>query len=66
MPEIGLFLSSEEHGPRALVDQARMAEEAGFRAVLISDHFHPWLESQARARALSFGAWSAGSPRLRG
>ena len=28
MPEIGAFLSSEEHGPRALVRQAQMAEDA--------------------------------------
>ena len=42
MPTIGCFLSSEEHGPRFLLDTARQAEEAGFRSVLISDHFHPW------------------------
>jgi hypothetical protein len=26
--QLGYFLSSEEHGPHALVDQARRAEEA--------------------------------------
>jgi hypothetical protein len=30
MPEIGYFLSSEEHGPAALVRQAQQAEQAGF------------------------------------
>lgn len=46
MAEIGLFLSSGEHGSRSLVTQARQAEEAGLRSVFISDHFHPWLERQ--------------------
>lgn len=49
MAEIGLFLSSEEHGPTALVTQARQAEEAGLRSVFISDHFHPWLERQGES-----------------
>ncbi len=49
MAEIGIFLSSEEHGPRALVSQAQLAEEAGFSAVLISDHFHPWLDRQGES-----------------
>jgi hypothetical protein len=33
------FLSSEEHGPSALVRQRRRGEEAGIAVVLISDHF---------------------------
>jgi G6PDH family F420-dependent oxidoreductase len=47
--EIGAFLSSEEHGPRALIEQAQMAEAAGMRGVCISDHFHPWLDSQGES-----------------
>jgi G6PDH family F420-dependent oxidoreductase len=47
--EIGYWLSSEEHGPRALVDHARLAEEAGFRHAMISDHFHPWVPAQGHA-----------------
>jgi len=43
---VGCFLSSEEHGPRFLVRTARQAEEAGFPAVLISDHYHPWTKAQ--------------------
>ena len=49
MSEIGYFLSSEEHGPRQLVDIARQAESTGFRSVWISDHFHPWNGKQGQA-----------------
>lgn len=49
MAEIGAFLSSEEHGPAALVAQAQMAEAAGFASVLISDHFHPWTTAQGES-----------------
>jgi G6PDH family F420-dependent oxidoreductase len=49
MSEVGLFLSSEEHGPRNLVNQAQAGEEAGFASVLISDHFHPWVDSQGES-----------------
>src|SRR3954471_13258576 len=47
--EIGYWLSSEEHGPRALVDHAAQAEEAGFRSAMISDHFHPWVRAQGQS-----------------
>jgi alkanesulfonate monooxygenase SsuD/methylene tetrahydromethanopterin reductase-like flavin-dependent oxidoreductase (luciferase family) len=40
---------SEEHGPSALVDNARRAEDSGFDFVAISDHFHPWLSSQGHS-----------------
>jgi G6PDH family F420-dependent oxidoreductase len=43
---LGYALSSEEHAPQDLVDNARRAEEAGFTFALISDHFHPWIERQ--------------------
>jgi G6PDH family F420-dependent oxidoreductase len=47
--ELGLFLSGEEHGPRKLLAQARAGEEAGFASILISDHFHPWLDRQGES-----------------
>jgi alkanesulfonate monooxygenase SsuD/methylene tetrahydromethanopterin reductase-like flavin-dependent oxidoreductase (luciferase family) len=37
-------LSSEEHGPTALVRYAQAAGRAGFTFGLISDHFHPVTE----------------------
>ena len=46
---IGYFLSSEEFGPRDLVDQTRRAADAGFQALWISDHFHPWMDSQGHS-----------------
>lgn len=45
----GLALSSEEHDPRSLVELARLAEEAGFDLVSISDHFHPWIREQGHS-----------------
>jgi G6PDH family F420-dependent oxidoreductase len=47
--KIGYFLSCEEFGPGALIEQARMAEEAGFEALWISDHYHPWVEAQGNS-----------------
>ncbi len=49
MVSIGYFLSTEEFGPRELVRQAKMAEEAGFERLWISDHFHPWLDEQGHS-----------------
>jgi G6PDH family F420-dependent oxidoreductase len=49
MTRFGYFLSSEEHSPQELVRQAEMAEQAGFEALWISDHFHPWLDEQGQS-----------------
>jgi G6PDH family F420-dependent oxidoreductase len=46
---IGYFLSSEEYTPAELVDQARQAEQAGFDALWISDHYHPWNDEQGQS-----------------
>jgi coenzyme F420-dependent glucose-6-phosphate dehydrogenase len=47
--EIGYALSSEEHLPNDLVRHAQLAEEAGFDFGLISDHFHPWTDTQGQS-----------------
>ncbi|ASQ97690.1 TIGR03557 family F420-dependent LLM class oxidoreductase [Streptomyces sp. 11-1-2] len=49
MTEYGYFLAAEEHGPADLVEQARMAEQAGFSALWISDHYHPWNDAQGQS-----------------
>ncbi|NUP31128.1 MAG: TIGR03557 family F420-dependent LLM class oxidoreductase [Streptomycetaceae bacterium] len=49
MARIGYFLSCEEITPAELIEQARMAEKAGFAGLAISDHFHPWNEAQGNS-----------------
>src|SRR5688572_16072528 len=45
----GYTLSSEEHGPRRLAENAKLAEDEGFDFLTVSDHFHPWTESQGHS-----------------
>ena len=47
--QLGYWLSSEEHGPSALVDHAVSAERAGFALAVASDHFHPWVPAQGQS-----------------
>ena len=47
--KIGYFLSCEENDPRALIAQAKQAHEAGFHALWISDHYHPWNDEQGHS-----------------
>lgn len=46
---LGYILSCEEFAPAELLAQARMAEQAGFDALWISDHFHPWNDEQGES-----------------
>src|ERR687897_2465744 len=47
--QIGYFLASEEYSPRELIEQAKKAEQAGFHALWISDHYHPWNDEQGHS-----------------
>ena len=47
--QIGIALSSEDHGPNDLVRQAQMAADAGFDRVWVSDHYHPWTTAQGHS-----------------
>ena len=51
---VGYKLIAEAYSPQELVRQAVRAEEVGFDFVEISDHFHPWFDSQGH----SGFAWS--------
>ena len=46
---IGYFLSGEEYDGQQLLTQAKLAEEAGFDCLWISDHFHPWTDEQGNS-----------------
>src|SRR5438270_2620858 len=64
---IGYFLSSEEFDPRELVRQARLAEQAGFEGLWISDHFHPWNDAQGHSAFVwsTIGAISQATSRMK-
>jgi coenzyme F420-dependent glucose-6-phosphate dehydrogenase len=47
--EIGYALSSEEHPPDKLLRFAQQAENTGFSFALMTDHFHPWTDSQGQS-----------------
>lgn len=55
MAEIGYQASHEQFKPSELIRLVQMAEQAGFKAINSSDHFHPWSESQGQS-GFSF-AW---------
>ncbi|XVU23323.1 TIGR03557 family F420-dependent LLM class oxidoreductase [Actinoplanes sp. CA-054009] len=63
---IGYFLSSEEYTPAELIEQARGAERAGFQALWISDHYHPWVDAQGQSAFVwsMIGAISQAAPSL--
>lgn len=49
MTTLGYALSCEEFSPKELVRQAVRAQQAGFQALWISDHFHPWTDRQGNS-----------------
>lgn len=54
MALIGYHCSHEQFSPSELLSLVSLAERAGFRAAMCSDHFHPWSERQGE----SGFAWS--------
>ncbi len=40
----------EQAGPKQLVRDVTLAEQAGFDFAVISDHYFPWLEARATPR----------------
>ncbi len=49
MTKIGYTMMCEQAGPRQLVRDVVLAEQAGFDFAVISDHYFPWLDSQGHA-----------------
>lgn len=54
MPAFAYFCGHEQFQPETLLEHAVLAEEAGFDALTVSDHFHPWVDD---ASACGF-AWA--------
>ncbi|WP_053206617.1 TIGR03557 family F420-dependent LLM class oxidoreductase [Jiangella muralis] len=49
MVKFAWLCSHESYQPEDLVEQAVLAEQAGFDTVLGSDHFHPWVDDTSAA-----------------
>jgi G6PDH family F420-dependent oxidoreductase len=46
---IGYTMMCEQAGPKQLVRDVALAEQAGFDFAVISDHYFPWLDSQGHS-----------------
>jgi coenzyme F420-dependent glucose-6-phosphate dehydrogenase len=67
VPQFAYFCGHEQFQPEVLLEHAVLAESAGFDALTVSDHFHPWVDD---ASACGFawtwlGALAARSRRVR-
>jgi G6PDH family F420-dependent oxidoreductase len=49
MTQIGYTMMCEQAGPKQLVRDVILAEQAGFDFAVISDHYFPWLEAQGHS-----------------
>ncbi len=54
MTKFAYFCGHEQWHPEQLVEHARLAEQAGFDMLVVSEHFHPWVDDTS---ASGF-AWS--------
>lgn len=67
MLTLGWKASAEQFGPRELLDYGIAAEKHGFDSIVVSDHFHPWKDTDGHA-PFSFawlGAMGARTTRAR-
>ena len=44
MTQFAYFCGHEQFHPEELVEHAALAERAGFDLVVVSEHFHPWVD----------------------
>ncbi|MEX2654887.1 MAG: TIGR03557 family F420-dependent LLM class oxidoreductase [Acidimicrobiia bacterium] len=49
MTKFAYFCGHEQWQPEQLVRHAVLAEEAGFDMVVVSEHFHPWVDDKSAA-----------------
>ncbi len=49
MTKFAYFCGHEQWQPEQLVRHAVLAEQAGFDMVVVSEHFHPWVDDQSAA-----------------
>lgn len=47
MTRFAYFCGHEQWHPEQLVEHARLAEAAGFDMVMVSEHFHPWVDDHS-------------------
>ncbi|MDF1595510.1 MAG: TIGR03557 family F420-dependent LLM class oxidoreductase [Acidimicrobiia bacterium] len=66
MTRFAYFCGHEQWQPEVLVKHARLAEEAGFDMVMVSEHFHPWVDDDAAAGFAfsTIGAMAAATERI--
>ncbi len=49
MARLGYAIASEEHGPNDCTRYAKTAEHVGFDFLMVTDHYHPWVEAQGHS-----------------
>jgi coenzyme F420-dependent glucose-6-phosphate dehydrogenase len=49
MTKFAYFCGHEQWQPEVLVEHARIAEDSGFDMVVVSEHFHPWVDDFSAA-----------------
>jgi coenzyme F420-dependent glucose-6-phosphate dehydrogenase len=59
MVDFGYFASLEEFSPDECIEQADIAEAAGFDTIWVNDHFHPWFDHKQDGESANGGnCWS--------
>ncbi len=66
MTKFAYFCGHEQWQPEHLVRHAKLAEEAGFDMVVVSEHFHPWVDDRSAAgfAFATIGAMAEATSRL--
>lgn len=49
MGTVGYAVMCEQFGPNELIRYSQAAENSGFDALMVSDHFHPWTPQQGQS-----------------